>query len=558
MLVCTYYKRFCDFSAESVNIYIALLIQSLFSNHFKGHRFLYFLSSDVNENEDEDDTYEDNKDEDETEENEEDKDDEDEDDEEDEDDGDEDEGDEGEEDEDDKDEDDKVGNDEYDDYHEYYEGEDKKADDDKDDVDLVKDKDDNDKDGDLNFDKEAVEVVANANTNFGNALFKILAKGEFSKDNLIMSSFSVSTVLNMLLNGAKGMTAFQLKKGLTLKQELKRWVGNSDVVKNGFKDALTLLKTNENFTLNAANRIYHHVSYAFDKSYLQSTLEYFLAEPIGMNFSQAEKSRTAINQWVEGKTNKKIQDLIAPGDIDEDTRLVLVNAIYFKGDWQFKFDKSKTRKRDFHVSPTQTVQTDMMKSSGRYRVLWRIKDLKGADALDLPYKGKRLSMIILLPGKQGPTCHDIFCRPSASEEDLEDLEEAMSKVADLNSILVFERESNVDVTLPRFKLESELDLKEPLKQLGMTDMFKKIKADFSGMTGGTKNPLFVSKIKQKAFIEVNEEGAEAAAATFVAVSLFKSVSGIPEFRCDRPFVFLIRDNLTGMILFSGHVTDPSK
>ena len=566
MLVCTYYKRFCDFSAESVDIYIALLIQSLFSNHFKGLRFLYFLSSDVNENEDEDDTYEDNKDEDEKEENEEDEDDENEDDEEDEDDGDEDEGDEGEEDEDDKDEDDKVGNDVYDDYHEYYEGEDKKADDDKDNVDAVKDKDDNDKDGDLNFDKEAVEVVANANTNFGNALFKVLAKAK-PKENLIMSSFSVSTVLNMLLNGAKGRTASQLKKGLTLIKERKRWVGNSDVVKNGFedivkngfKDALTLLKTNESFTLNAANRIYHHVLYSFDKSYIQSTQEFFLAEPIGMDFkNQTEQSRTAINQWVEGKTNRKIQDLIAKGDIDEDTKLVLVNAIYFKGDWQFKFDKSKTQKGDFHVTPNQKVQTDMMKSSGRYRVLWGIKDLKGADALDLQYKGKRLSMIILLPAKQGPTCHGIFCRPNASEEDLEDLEEAMSKVADLNSILVFERESNVDVTLPRFKLESELDLKEPLKQLGMTDMFKKIKADFSGMTGGTKNPLFVSKIKQKAFIEVNEEGAEAAAATFVAVSLFKSVSGIPEFRCNRPFMFLIRDNLTGMILFSGHVTDPSK
>ena len=442
---------------------------------------------------------------------------------------------------------------------------DEKDEDDKDDDDEDKDKDDIDKDEDLDFDKEAVEVVANANSNFGNALFKILAK---PKENLIMSSFSVSMVLNMLLNGAKGKTASQLKKGLTMTQERKRWVGrvgNYDVVKNGFKymvkngfkDVLTLLKTHKSFTLNAANRIYY--SGVLGKSYLQSTKEFFLAEPIGMNFGQAEKSRNAINQWVEEQTNKKIQELIAPGLLDANTKLVLVNAIYFKGDWEFKFDKSKTRKGDFHVSPTQKVQTDMMNSSGTYGVLRGINDLEGADALDMPYKGKRLSMIFLLPAKQGPTCRARHCRPTASEEDLEDLEEAMSKVTDLNSILKFEQESAVEVTLPRFKLESELDLVEPLKQLGMTNMFD-AKADFSGMTGGTNNSLYVGVVKQKAFVEVNEEGAEAAAATFATVQSrsSKHVWERPKFTCDRPFMFLIRDNLTGMILFSGHVTDPSK
>ena len=141
-----------------------------------------------------------------------------------------------------------------------------------------------------------------------------------------------------------------------------------------------------------------------------------------MDFGQAVQSASAINQWVEGQTNKKIQELIAEGDIDEDTKLVLVNAIYFKGDWEFKFDKSKTRKGDFHVSPTKKVETDMMKSIGTYGVLRRIKELKGADALDMPYKGKRLSMIFLLPDRHSS---------------LGDLEEAMSKVTDLNSILKF-------------------------------------------------------------------------------------------------------------------------
>ena len=404
----------------------------------------------------------------------------------------------------------------------------------------------------MDFNKEAVEAVANANTNFGNALFKILAKPD---QNLIMSSYSVSTVLNMILLGAKGRTKSQLKQGLTLK--------DFDVVKNGFKDVLTLLKTNENFILNAANRIYYSVDNFLDKSYIKSTQEFFLAEPIGMDFAQAEQSRTAINQWVEEQTNKKIKELIAPGSLSEETKLVLVNAIYFKGDWDVKFHKSRTQKGDFHVSTTKKVQTDMMHSTGDYRVLRRIKELKGADALDMPYKGKRLSMIFLLPrlvgacGGFGGFAKRLMEGPCATYTSLADLEEAMSKVTDLNSLLKFGQKNEVEVTLPRFKLVSELDLVEPLEQLGMTDMFSR-KADFSGMTGGTNEGLYVSKVVQKAFVEVNEEGAEAAAATAAITFDVLSISIPPQFKCDRPFIFLIKDNLTGMILFSGHVTDPSK
>ena len=385
----------------------------------------------------------------------------------------------------------------------------------------------------MDFNKEAVEAVAKSNANFGNALVKILGKPD---QNLIMSSFSVSSVLNMILNGAKGRTASQLKQGLMLK--------DFDIVKKGFKDALTLLKTNEKITLNSANRIYYSIDNFLDKSYIQSTQELFLAEPIGMNFGQAEQSRIAINQWVEEETNKKIQELIPPGSFNALTKLVLVNAIYFKGDWDVKFDKSKTRKGDFHVSPTQTVQTDMMFSTNEYGMLNHVKELQGATALDMPYKGKRLSMIFLLP--------------NYNRNSLADLEEAMSKVTDLNSILRFGRKTKVVVTLPRFKLESQFDLKEPLKQLGMTDMFNETKADFSGMTGGTNKGLFVSQAAQKAFIEVNEEGAEAFAATFAKMSKRKSSLPTFFFTCNRPFMFLIRDNLTRMILFSGHVADPSK
>ena len=136
--------------------------------------------------------------------------------------------------------------------------------------------------------------------------------------------------------------------------------------------------------------------------------------------------------------------MIPPGSIGDWTKLILVNAIYFKGDWDVKFDKSSTQKGDFHVSPTQTVQTDMMFARRTYGTLHSVKDLKGADALDMPYKGKRLSMIFLLPAI------DRYSTYSS----LEDLEEAMSKVTDLNSILRFGQKIDVEVRLPRFKLES--------------------------------------------------------------------------------------------------------
>ena len=167
----------------------------------------------------------------------------------------------------------------------------------------------------------------------------------------------------------------------------------------------------------------------------------------------------------------------------------------------------------------------------------------GVQALEMPYKGKRLSMIFLLPGEHSS---------------LADLEDSMlTSGQNLSSLLTFSgHKRDVMVTVPKFKLESQLDLNEPLKNLGMTDMFDKTKADFSAMTEGVNKGLYVSQVVQKAFIEVNEEGAEATAASFgEARELCVRIS--PQFTCVRPFAFVIKDNLTGMILFSGHVVDPT-
>lgn len=339
----------------------------------------------------------------------------------------------------------------------------------------------------------------------------------------------------MILHGAGGNTALELRQGLALTEDK-----DYAVYKEGFKDVLNLLKSNENFTLNAANRIYHSTDNHVDKSYITSTQEYFLADPQGLDFSKSQEASNTINQWVEEQTKEKIKDLIKPDMLNALTKLVLVNAIYFKGDWEQKFDKKHTRKGDFHVTPDHVVQVDMMFNSKEY-AMTRVKELDGAFALNMPYKGERLSMILVLPA-EGKT--------------LTDLEKNMAKIPNINEVLKFgTRKVKVELTLPKFKLESQIELNEPLMALGMKDMFDQGKADFSGMTGGPKS-LFVSAVVQKAFVEVNEEGAEAAAAT-AGMMMMRAMPMNPIFNCDRPFMFFIRDNLTNMMLFSGHVTDPS-
>merc|ERR1712004_772595 len=204
----------------------------------------------------------------------------------------------------------------------------------------------------MEFNKEAVASIAKSNANFGIDLFSTVAKPE---ENLIMSSYSVSSVLSMILHGAGGNTALELRQGLALTEDK-----DYAVYKEGFKDVLNLLKSNENFTLNAANRIYHSTDNHVDKSYITSTQEYFLADPQGLDFSKAQEASNTINQWVEEQTKEKIKDLVKP---------------------------------------------DMMFNSKEY-AMTRVKELDGAFALNMPYKGERLSMILVLPA-DGKTLLDL-------------------------------------------------------------------------------------------------------------------------------------------------------
>ena len=263
------------------------------------------------------------------------------------------------------------------------------------------------------------------------------------------------------------------------------------------------------------------------------------AELARLDFTQAaEASRKTINRWVEEQTENKILDLIPAGAITGESKLVLTNAVYFKGDWSKPFDTKLTKDEDFKLSSSQTVKTPLMNKQGNF--LYAAVD--GLQVLELPYGDKSLSMVVLLPDE-------------------------VAGLADLEARLSFDRlrqwttglrSQEVIVCLPKFKTTAFFRLNDVLRGMGMPSAFDPRSADFSGMTGG--KDLFISQVVHKAFVDVNEEGTEAAAATGVimAPTAMPVRKPKPVFRADHPFVFLIRDNRNGVILFLGRLTDPSK
>ena len=250
-----------------------------------------------------------------------------------------------------------------------------------------------------------------------------------------------------------------------------------------------------------------------------------------------ETARQMINRWVEDNTQDKIKNLIQPGILDALTRLVLVNAIYFKGNWASQFKASQTKDASFFTSPGKSIQTPMMIQKQKFRYA----ELKSLKILELPYAGNELSMLVLLPKEF---------------DGLEQLESVLSieALAQWNSCL---NKREVLVFLPRFKMTSQFRLDKTLVSMGMVDAFCDRKANFGGMDG-RPNWLYIAAVIHKAFVEANEEGTEAAAATAVVMKELALPAPSPLFRADHPFLFLICENQTGGILFMGRMSDPSK
>ena len=375
-----------------------------------------------------------------------------------------------------------------------------------------------------------VSSVIDANNQFAFELYSKLNENE--KGNIFFSPYSISTALAMTYEGTKGQTAEEMQKVFHFPADI-------DVRGPAFAKIYNEInKKDKEYKLNTANALWAQKDYAFLNSYFDLVGKYYGGKVTNLDFiGETEKSRVTINDWVEDQTNDKIKDIIPPGVLNPMTRLVLTNAIYFKGTWVKQFDEKNTKEQDFRVSPGNTVKVPMMSLTGK-DAKFNYTETDKLQVLELLYKGNELSMLVLLP----------------KEDNLDSISDSLNaeKLAGLRSSL---REQQVDVFLPKFKFETKYFMADTLSDMGMPTAFTQGKADFSGMTGN--QDLFISKVIHQAFVEVNEEGTEAAAATVVIMTM----SAMPRqtiFMADHPFIFIIQQKETGNILFLGKVIDPSK
>ncbi len=369
----------------------------------------------------------------------------------------------------------------------------------------------------------------------GNNTFALDLYGQLRTQpgNLFFSPESISTAFAMAYAGARGETATQMASVLhfTLPaSEIHPAMGSLLGAMN---------EKNPNYLLSVANSLWAQQGQNFQQDYINLVESNYGAGFHQVNFETSpEVARTAINKWIEQKTNEKIQNMLAPGTVTQETRLILTNAVYFKGDWLDAFDKSATSDAAFHLSSTETVKAPLMHITSNFNYF----DGGTFQALELPYKGNALTMVILLP-------KDI--------DGLSALEQSLNPRALTDWIGRFGSESKELVTLPRFTMTKEFELSDTLSGMGMAEAFSGA-ADFSGMTG--QRDFAISAAIHKAFIDVNETGTEAAAATSIEMRATAMRYEPPSivFKADHPFLFLIRDTRSGSILFLGRVADPTK
>ncbi|KAK1172456.1 serpin B6-like [Acipenser oxyrinchus oxyrinchus] len=380
-----------------------------------------------------------------------------------------------------------------------------------------------------------MESLANANTSFALDLFKKLSNDRKAK-NIFYSPLSISSALAMVYLGARGNTASEMAQSVCFNK-------SKDDVHSGFSTLISdINKQGAPYKLCLANRLYGEKSFDFVKEFIQDTKKFYQAELEAVDFVTAsEAARQNINSWVQSQTQDKIQNLLAEGTVDALTRLVLVNAIYFKGNWGKKFSESETRERAFRLSKNGTKPVQMMQQKAKFNLTF-IPEVN-SQIIELPYVGNELSMLIILP--------------MGIEDDSTGLEKLERELTFENLMEWTKPEmmgnTEVTVTLPKFKLEETYDLKSVLISLGMVDAFDVTKSDFSGMS--SNNELVLSKVVHKSFVEVNEEGTEAAGAT-AAIMMLRCARIPVHFNADHPFLFFIRHNKTRNILFYGRFSSP--
>lgn len=375
-----------------------------------------------------------------------------------------------------------------------------------------------------------LKTLVSGNSAFAFDLYKSLK----TKDgNLFYSPYSLSTALAMTHAGAHTETEKQMAATLHFDLTQARLHPAFDRLDLELGKRGQDLKGNETFKLNNVNAIWGQKDYKFQAAYLDTIAQYYGAGLRVLDFKQSpDASRVTINDWVSGRTNNKIKDLIPQGVIDTLTRLVLTNAIYFNATWDNPFKKETTKDGQFNLLYGSSVIVPMMRQSASFN--YTAGD--NYQAVELPYSGKELSMVILVP-------------KSGQFAALENSLNATQMSAVINSL----KTSYVALTMPKFKYDSSFSLKGTLSAMGMPVAFTDA-ADFSGMTGNRE--LVIKEVVHKAYVAVDEAGTEAAAASGVIIGVTSAPPTPVELTVDRPFIFLIRDIKTGTILFLGRVMNP--
>lgn len=383
--------------------------------------------------------------------------------------------------------------------------------------------------------QEGVESLVEANNQFALDFYANLKDKEAGK-NIFFSPYSISTALTMTYEGARGETASEIKSVFRFPKDDKVRRSSVAAVHN------RLNKKDAGYKLHTANALWAQESYQLRNEFTEAVENFYGGKVTSLDFTNAtEESRKMINSWVEDKTNNKIKNLFPRNSLSSQTRLVLTNAIYFKGDWVKQFEKSNTRDEDFRVSQTQEVKVPMMRRAGSGSE-FSYAETDTLQILEMLYEGEELSMLVLLP----------------KNDDLVSLDDSLTveNLAQWRNRLEKQR---VDVYMPKFTFDSKYSLNENLKEMGMPLAFTPPSpeegADFSGISG--RRDLYIDLVVHQAFVDVNEEGTEATAATGVEGGATSVGPMVPVFRADHPFIFLIQEKETGNILFMGKVANPA-
>lgn len=374
-----------------------------------------------------------------------------------------------------------------------------------------------------------LDSIVEGNNAFAFALYQKLKQAD---RNLFFSPFSVYTTLAMTYAGARGTTETQMAETLHFALPQAR-------LHPAFAALAThvdTLQAQANVQLKHVNSLWPQVGYPLLETFLALTKEFYGVTITPVDYKkQKEAARQTINAWVAKETNNKIPELIFPDLLNELTRLSLVNAVYFKGNWASPFDQQQTSNAPFHVTADTRVEVAMMHQTHEFAY----GETDKLQILELPYMGNEIAMLIFLPKRV-----DGFANLQA--------EFSLSHVESWARQLY---PTKVEVKLPRFKLMADFRLDKTLQALGMPDAFDEQRANFAGMDGQS-NWLYIGAALHKAFVEVNEEGTEAAASS-AAIMQARGISVTPVFCADHPFVFLIIDKQTSTILFCGQVVDPT-